>query len=670
MEDDDWLVRLAERFRRSDCAILGLTSNASVLREDGCGIQITDSTETWDFVDASLLAIRADVARRFGLFSSTFDYFYFEDVDLCLRYRQIGLKIELLDLAVRHERSASARLLPQYTIESVLNRNRARFFDRWENYLKTRKLPNRMAVRFDRQDRQLQVASLPAIFGLLAEYPTAVLDVWGVHEQIASLFEHPRIRRITWWQQARYEDYIRSYVLGASSDDERPLITQIGEQLSTDADIDGARSHLESLADCTREKDRALVFVARLQPLFDGRQPSAVSVAAADEALREKGLTPTWCTDCAGFEIDDLRARVAGEWKAIGQCSGLDVLNDVARADIIVSSDSWISELAQLMGRRTFLWLGAVSDKRAVWNRECAAAFQDDSLDCLGCHERYGQDEKNTCLRGDIACMRAELVERFCETLGRFCAGESITSARPIPASRSRAYAASTQLNLQAWPRTAAGSVLVLTPVNPMSPREMVEHARGLAERAISGMRGSRIVYDEEGEAPLRGVPHVDRQEGMAKLRQEMLERHLGDEQWVFWVDADIVEYPADLIDQLIARAEGGIAAPLVLMEGKVSEPISNPFGFGPGRFYDVAGFVENGRWARFVQPYFDQLGPVYNLDSVGSCYLVNAELYRQGAKHVLDPASRTFLQTGVVWSDDTINRNQMGVANSFTEHY
>jgi len=134
-------------------------------------------------------------------------------------------------------------------------------------------------------------------------------------------------------------------------------------------------------------------------------------------------------------------------------------------------------------------------------------------------------------------------------------------------------------------------------------------------------------------------------------------------------VDADIVGYPPFLIEQLIERAEGGIAAPLVLMEGEITEPLSRD-GFGPGRFFDIAGFVENSRWARFTVPYFDQPGPVYRLDSVGSCYLINADLYRMGATHTIDPASEIFLNTNGTWSREAIARNQREPANAYTEHY
>jgi hypothetical protein len=88
-----------------------------------------------------------------------------------------------------------------------------------------------------------------------------------------------------------------------------------------------------------------------------------------------------------------------------------------------------------------------------------------------------------------------------------------------------------------------------------------------------------------------------------------------------------------------------------------------------PGRFYDIAGFVEQGRWARFTPPFFDQPGPVFELDSVGCCYLVNADLYRHGARHELDHASATFIAENRVWEEDAICQNH-GPANSFSDHY
>ena len=671
IERDDWLGEVVQRFRMSGAALVGLEQNASVLRDDACGLSLPYHGADFDFVDASLLAIRADVARRFGLFSPAFDYFYFEDVDLCLRYRQIGLRIELLSLPSKHERSSSSRLLPHYAIESVLDRNRARFFDRWGKYLESRALPNRLAVRFTTIDRQVQCASLPGLFGLLEEHPAAVLDVWGVHEQIAPLFAHARVRLVSSWQELRGADYLRSYELGDDLPRDRPLLVEIAEQLGTDLALAAARHHLESLGAATVIVGRVLIYLPRMQPVFDGRQPDVASFSAVAEALRGQGFQVTKWSEYAQFEIEDKIGDAADLWKSVGATSGAEILPEVLRADTVITTDGWVSEVAQLTGRRTLLWLGAVSSVGAIWNNETTASFRDESLDCLGCYERYGRGDRNTCLRGDVACMRAGLQESFRDVAARFCSGAPVEAPRfaPTLAKRRNQSAASSQLNLKAWARSSAGSLLVLTPVHPRLPHEVIARAHALAERAISGMPGCRIVHDDQGEAPLRGVPHVQRQAAMANLRQGMVERHLRDEQWVFWVDADVVEYSPSLLDELIARADGGIAAPFVLMEGETDET-SRADGFGPGRFYDIGGFVEDGRWARFTAPYFDQAGPVFRLDSVGSCYVVNADLYRHGAKHEIDPASKALLEAEVEWPSDAIERNQAGPANSFTEHY
>lgn len=674
MPQDDWIAKIVERFRSSEAAIVGLTSTASRLREDGCGIPVPADAD-FDFVDGSVLAIRADLARRFGLFSELFNPFYFEDADLCLRYRQLGLSIVRIDLPYEHERSSSSRLLPAFTIGNVLNRNRARFFSRWRGYLETRELPNRLGITFREADRAFQCASLPALFSLLREHPTAILDLAGVHEQLASFFQHPRIRLIPAWQSLAPPDYSRCYELVESTSGAESRAEEIARVMDCVPDYAGARAHLESVAAGLPQPAEtgvrnAFVFVARPEPLFEGRVPAPAEWANLAALLFRRGLTPVFYTDLGIFEVEAFSEL---EVNCVALRSGVEILQHIVLSELVVASESWIAELAQLAGKETFLWLGAISPLRAVLNFEGTGFFVDRALPCLGCYHRFGEAHRNTCLRGDVACLRGQLNDQFATALEEFLDGARAAAADVIdPRFREGAArpADSEMLLLEHWPRSSASSVLVLIPKHPLLSEAAAEQARGLALRAIEGLSSSRVVLDSGGEAPLRGLPHPQRQSAMAAIRQGMIDRHLRDERWVFWVDADIVDYPANLIDQLIARVAGGVAAPLVLMEGDSSEPLSNKFGFGPGRFYDVAGFVERGRWARFTPPYFDQLGPVYELDSVGSCYLVNAELYRQGAKHSLDPASRVFTETGGQWSDDSISRNQSAPADCFTEHY
>jgi hypothetical protein len=212
--------------------------------------------------------------------------------------------------------------------------------------------------------------------------------------------------------------------------------------------------------------------------------------------------------------------------------------------------------------------------------------------------------------------------------------------------------------------------IVVLVPVSPSIRREFINSTAFLVQRAARPFRLCRLVFDSRGAPPPPNKPHPYRQSALAKIRQDMVESQLKTADWVFWVDADIVDYPENLFSELVSRADGGIASPILLMDGEPAAGRTNPDGFGPGKFFDVAGFVEGLRWARFDEPWFDQSGPQYSLDSVGGCYAVNAEIYRQGARHEPDPYSLEFIRKGLQWTSQTVAANQKGPANCFTEHF
>ncbi|HSI10044.1 MAG: hypothetical protein ACAH89_05375 [Rariglobus sp.] len=210
-------------------------------------------------------------------------------------------------------------------------------------------------------------------------------------------------------------------------------------------------------------------------------------------------------------------------------------------------------------------------------------------------------------------------------------------------------------------PPGPADSILVLIPVKPGTPEAEVTRARTLAERALHNWPApSRIVFDRRGAAPSR-KEHPWRIAHLATIRQGMIDDHLRDERWVFWADLDITLYPPELVATLVSRAEGGIAAPFVFMS-------DTRCAAGSPAFYDIAGFVENGRWCCSSPPYFQQPGPVYDLDSVGCCYLVPAELYRLGARHEQDPGSLRWIKTHGESAAATPRRDWHDIA--YTEHF
>jgi tetratricopeptide (TPR) repeat protein len=168
-------------------------------------------------------------------------------------------------------------------------------------------------------------------------------------------------------------------------------------------------------------------------------------------------------------------------------------------------------------------------------------------------------------------------------------------------------------------------NILVLVPVKPNLHIALKQRARELAQRLPEANPGLtfELVFDERGP----GDKAVRDLEGRvlltAPIRQQLIDEFLKPEHHaVLWVDADLVSYPADLPTHLLRRNPLGVSAPVVLLDHHAD------------RFYDVAGFVENGQWARVNYPWFNQKGPEFDLDGVGCIYLVPTKVYHAGGRH------------------------------------
>lgn len=138
---------------------------------------------------------------------------------------------------------------------------------------------------------------------------------------------------------------------------------------------------------------------------------------------------------------------------------------------------------------------------------------------------------------------------------------------------------------------------------------------RQLAEQQLQSI-GCEFVLDDRGpgDADITGLS--SRAEHVAHIRQEIVNENLkSHHDFIFMVDAD-VKYFGDIPRRLIALGGNNVVAPLVLLDKMGS------------RFYDTAGFVSNGKWASHLPPYFEG----DELDSVGCCYIIPAEVFRRGA--------------------------------------
>jgi hypothetical protein len=101
----------------------------------------------------------------------------------------------------------------------------------------------------------------------------------------------------------------------------------------------------------------------------------------------------------------------------------------------------------------------------------------------------------------------------------------------------------------------------------------------------------------------------------LARSRNHLLFRALQDEDWVLWIDVDVIRYPADVIDRMLATKLEIVQPHCVLEEG--------------GATFDRNAWSDKG--AKHMQDLRDTEGPV-RLDAVGgTMLLVRADLHRDG---------------------------------------
>jgi hypothetical protein len=119
-----------------------------------------------------------------------------------------------------------------------------------------------------------------------------------------------------------------------------------------------------------------------------------------------------------------------------------------------------------------------------------------------------------------------------------------------------------------------------------------------------------------------------------AEARNQLIERELRDtDEWVLWLDVDLVRVPSNLIEVLYEEGGGQICAPLIFVERVKRGPVNIHNG---GWFYDTGAFIKDGRHAKTEEPIFpDYTGGTVQLASVGCCYLIPADVYRMGGRYV-----------------------------------
>lgn len=157
--------------------------------------------------------------------------------------------------------------------------------------------------------------------------------------------------------------------------------------------------------------------------------------------------------------------------------------------------------------------------------------------------------------------------------------------------------------------------VLVLIPTKPNIDIKTLQFSKELEDQ----LYGFTVIRDFSGggDRDLKETL-IQKATRIAQIRQKMIDKYLGEEDYVLWIDADIISYTRETIDKLISVSKEfkAITAPLVLIQGSM-------------QFWDIAGFIHAGQWASRTEPFFKSNDTYLEMQSVGCFYLVPAKIYQ-----------------------------------------
>lgn len=106
------------------------------------------------FVNGSVAVIRAAAVRRFGLFDEIYTPAYWEDADMCMRYKQFGLRDIYIDIPMFHaylgevERVNRAKNTDLVAVHGDFRtRNMHLFYERWATVEQRARFPTEAGLR-------------------------------------------------------------------------------------------------------------------------------------------------------------------------------------------------------------------------------------------------------------------------------------------------------------------------------------------------------------------------------------------------------------------------------------------------------------------------------------------------------------------------------------------
>ena len=141
IKDPVWLDKILSGFTDTSVKVVG--SESCKLTEEMVGCK---SSEVFDYVEGSCLAIPTAFARNRGLFDPALEFAYGEDSDLCLSLRRSGYKIARVPIEHDHVREGTTSSVP-VDVQGYWEKNHYYLRKKWGAYLRSRSFRENIVIK-------------------------------------------------------------------------------------------------------------------------------------------------------------------------------------------------------------------------------------------------------------------------------------------------------------------------------------------------------------------------------------------------------------------------------------------------------------------------------------------------------------------------------------------
>lgn len=397
-----WLDRMVAEFEKDPfLALCGVRDSCTELRSDGCGIP----GPTVDYVEASCLMVRTELARKHGLFDPAYEFAYSEDADLSLRMKSLGYKIAAIDLPIKHYRAMTSRIVAQtMDLGKIQEKNRALLTSRWRNYFEDKSYQGRVIVQRGGARGDV-LLSTPILRALRKRHPRASIaystgcpDILQQNPYINEFLGYPVAQHIQ--QSCKFHDLDLAYESEPRKHVVQAYLDRVGiQEPDWRLDISISESdRADALRTMTPERKWAAIHTG-LIPAWMGRQWSPEKFEHVATYLHSRGWGVLRIGDASSPDIS-----------FDADCRGAGVLRTAAfieRCELFVGLDSMPFHLAQATRRPIVAVFGCVDPALRVIPGGRTIPVTLRTLTCLGCHHRLPAPRTitTTCERGREPCM-------------------------------------------------------------------------------------------------------------------------------------------------------------------------------------------------------------------------------------------------------------------------